>query len=339
MKVQFSSDNLDEAIDMKDFQLFSFSDIMEEKKWGLSNQFIKASFCDFQSNDFNIFQTSIKSEENCKVITKASDKSCVCIGMPLHGAVSYHYNKIKSRNADNIWYEGFTNIVVSSEIDGYSRFGKKYPLDMIEILISPHYFGRISETYPNLLEKFYKRLCNGESFFLSPENIQATPSQIQVFQDIMQAKVMGNAAKMYIESKIMESISLFISGIDKITEKKKDVISISDKDKMYQVRNIIQTEYQNFPSLHQLAIIIGTNEFKLKSAFKTVFGTTIFGYLFNHRMLLASQFLLDTNLSIQEIALLVGYEHQSHFCNAFKRKFILSPLEYRKKNFHSYINK
>jgi AraC-like DNA-binding protein len=46
-------------------------------------------------------------------------------------------------------------------------------------------------------------------------------------------------------------------------------------------------------------------------------------------MNLARQYLLDTDKTIQEVADVVGYEHQSHFSTAFKRKFRMSPQAYR----------
>jgi AraC-like DNA-binding protein len=75
--------------------------------------------------------------------------------------------------------------------------------------------------------------------------------------------------------------------------------------------------------------MVGTNECTLKNGFKTLFGTTVFGYLFNYRMKLAGQYLSDTDKTIQEIAGLVGYEYLSHFSTAFKRKFYVSPQQYR----------
>jgi AraC-like DNA-binding protein len=47
-------------------------------------------------------------------------------------------------------------------------------------------------------------------------------------------------------------------------------------------------------------------------------------------MNLARQYLLDTDKTIQEVADAVGYEHQSHFSTAFKRKFRMSPQAFRR---------
>lgn len=83
------------------------------------------------------------------------------------------------------------------------------------------------------------------------------------------------------------------------------------------------------PSLHELAVMVGTNECTLKKAFKHEFGTTIFQYLFDYRMELAAHYLLDTNLPIADIGMRLGYDYQSHCCTAFKRKFGVSPIAFR----------
>ena len=67
----------------------------------------------------------------------------------------------------------------------------------------------------------------------------------------------------------------------------------------------------------------------LKSAFKQEFGTTVFQCLFDRRMELASHYLLDSQLPIAEVGFLLGYDYQSHFCTAFRRKYGISPSEYR----------
>ena len=95
------------------------------------------------------------------------------------------------------------------------------------------------------------------------------------------------------------------------------IVGFSDRDKIYQARDIICSEYLNPPSLHDLALRVGTNECTLKAGFKEAFRTTVFNYLFDYRMNIAIHYLLDTNKSIGEVAGLVGYD--------IKRIFVL-PL-------------
>lgn len=328
MEVEFITGGTNSVFTMEEMNLFSSSSLVSEKHWKLDNQLLKAHFSDTASNDFNLFQTAMSVQEDCRVVTKASDKSFVCMAIPLRGTVDYHYNKVLNKQANNVWRQGQVNVVVSAETDGYSQIHKKDSFEMLEILISPSYFKRISELYPNLFEASYQRLCKGESFFLSPQNRPITNTQHQLFVDILAARNMGNVSQMYMEAKILESLSLFMYTIDEQIFHKVE-ISNADKDRMYEVLNIIKTHYQDFPSLGELAARVGTNEHKLKIAFKTIFGTTVFGYLFDYRMHLAKSYLSDTDKTMQEIAELVGYEHQSHFSTAFKRKHGISPSLYR----------
>ncbi|MDR2622200.1 MAG: AraC family transcriptional regulator, partial [Dysgonamonadaceae bacterium] len=115
-----------------------------------------------------------------------------------------------------------------------------------------------------------------------------------------------------------------------------DCSTSKDLDLLLHAKAIIRQEYLNPPSLHHLALMVGTNECKLKNGFKKLFGTTVFGYLFDYRMDLACKYLLDSDKTIQDIALLTGYEHHSHFSMAFKRKFCISPQAYRQMQRKSY---
>ena len=54
-----------------------------------------------------------------------------------------------------------------------------------------------------------------------------------------------------------------------------------------------------------------------------------FQYLFDYRMRLAVLYLLDSEMAINNIGIKPGYDYQSHFCTDFKRKYGVSPIEYR----------
>lgn len=54
-------------------------------------------------------------------------------------------------------------------------------------------------------------------------------------------------------------------------------------------------------------------------------------YLITYRLQKAKELLRNTDSSIESIARFVGYEYCGHFCNEFKRKVGLTPMEYRNK--------
>ena len=100
---------------------------------------------------------------------------------------------------------------------------------------------------------------------------------------------------------------------------------------MYEVRDRLTAQLDVTPSITELARAVGVNEKKLCYGFKEVFGTTVFGYLYDYKMELAQQLLLHTDKSIGEIALTCGYDYISHFSTAFKKKFGRNAKEVRNK--------
>lgn len=73
------------------------------------------------------------------------------------------------------------------------------------------------------------------------------------------------------------------------------------------------------------------NPTTLKKVFKDVYGNSLASHIKQHRMEKAAELLRDTDKSISEIALAVGYESQSRFAAAFKEAYLLLPTAYRKK--------
>lgn len=73
------------------------------------------------------------------------------------------------------------------------------------------------------------------------------------------------------------------------------------------------------------------NPTTLKNAFKSVYGTSIASHIKEHRMRQAARMLIESDMSIAEIAQAVGYDSQSKFTTAFKAYFKVLPREYRKK--------
>ena len=65
--------------------------------------------------------------------------------------------------------------------------------------------------------------------------------------------------------------------------------------------------------------------------FKSQTGETIPSYISNLRLEKAKKLLTETKIPISEIAIMVGYSRLTYFSRIFKKKYNLSPLEYRNK--------
>jgi AraC-like DNA-binding protein len=92
---------------------------------------------------------------------------------------------------------------------------------------------------------------------------------------------------------------------------------------------IINDVKKDLPKLKDLALQMGTNEFKLKYGFKQLYGTTIFKFLVQERLRKAKTLIQYTSLSIKTIAHMTGFKSIPHFSRAFKEKYGKSPSDLR----------
>ena len=110
----------------------------------------------------------------------------------------------------------------------------------------------------------------------------------------------------------------------------KRALNASDVERIHHASKILLSNLGEPPSLLALSRLVGLNDYKLKIGFRQVFGTTVFGYLYQHRMQQAQALLKVGKCSVSDVAGLVGYTNLSAFSTAFKRKFGMSPNTYKK---------
>lgn len=319
------------ALEMPDISYFSTnrSGGLEENCWEAENKLLTYRISDFRCRGFNVTRYQIYCKEDCCMRSLNVGNSFMGLSVVRQGIVECFLSETRDKR---IWRKGYTNMIVSSGIkEERNLFRKGDTFGMTSILVSPDFFQHLSERYTEYFGSAYLRFGRGETFFIAPKNLSIPIALSVALNDLEVSQMMGNASPMYLEAKVTECLSLFMRETEGKEPVNAKIVGFSDRDKIYQARDIICSEYLNPPSLHDLALRVGTNECTLKAGFKEAFRTTVFNYLFDYRMNIAIHYLLDTNKSIGEVAGLVGYEHQAHFCTAFKRKFNVTPSEYRLK--------
>lgn len=104
----------------------------------------------------------------------------------------------------------------------------------------------------------------------------------------------------------------------------KDIQIIRDLHDM-----IINNLEKDLPGLHELALQMGTNEYKLKYGFKQMYGTTIFRFLTQERLRKAKTLIQHSTLTIKQVSQMTGFKSKTHFSRAFKDKYGLTPTAMR----------
>lgn len=109
-----------------------------------------------------------------------------------------------------------------------------------------------------------------------------------------------------------------------------DIAITAKHKKVSEVASYITSHSTEVKSLEDIAGRFYINKCYLSRIFKEVTGFTVSEYINNNRIQKARQLLLDTNLSITEIAASLGYESITYFEKVFSNFTETSPLKYRK---------
>jgi len=178
------------------------------------------------------------------------------------------------------------------------------------------------------MDHFLHAIHHEKSMRFSDHPIHINPKILSVIHDIKHCEYAGITRKIYLEAKVYELIALSYDSL----ANHQDVKSLSsyDRERVYLAEQIIRENINHPYTIFDLGNMVGINQTKLKQGFKSIFGTTIFAYLQEIRMNQAKKYLLDSDLPIQEISLLSGYNNLSNFSTAFKRTFGYPPTKLRK---------
>jgi AraC-like DNA-binding protein len=168
------------------------------------------------------------------------------------------------------------------------------------------------------------RIERGAAFILSRPMALPTPALLGIIDAIMNSHRHGPLRELYVEAKMLE---LLIHQLGPMPEPLP--ASAPDVDRMMEARDRLLAQLQDPPTIDKLAHVVRTNAFRLKRHFKAVFSRSIRAFVLAQRHEIARTLLLDTRLSIKEIAARIGYSDVAHFSIAFKRDQGVSPSVFR----------
>jgi AraC-like DNA-binding protein len=241
------------------------------------------------------------------------------------------------------WLEYTFNISTSSQnllnLTSYHLYGSgiapkqhdkqtaKQRSQWVSVHIEPKVFqsftGNSSGQVPPALQHLVGNL-NQEYYVRSG---QATPAMQIALQQILQCPYQGLTRRMFLESKVLELMSLLLEHEIEAQIGKQPVFRLKpdDVERLHYAKEILHQSLDNPPSLMQLARQVGLNECTLKQGFRQMFNTTVFGYLRQCRMEHAKLLLMQGCMNVNEAAQAVGYTSQSRFAAMFRKTFGVNP--------------
>jgi AraC-like DNA-binding protein len=242
----------------------------------------------------------------------------------------------------------FTTLALGTQTDTYGKIGGGHTVisgggvqHKIDLFCrqSQRMLGVSIEMPPQLLGNFFPGVDGEiapELHFLAKNNDwqtllypQITPVIQGVVLQIINCPYRGITKRMYLQAKVLELITLQLAPF--LAEQEKQEPSPRLKavtiTRIQHAREILLSRLENPPSLLELAQLVGVSTTTLKRGFKTLFGTSVFNYLTDKRMVQAEELLRKNNSSVAEVANLVGYSHLGHFAAAFKQRYGITPSQ------------
>ncbi|MFT3823912.1 MAG: AraC family transcriptional regulator [Chitinophagaceae bacterium] len=303
-------------------QDFYTSKGIEESTFQLQHRLGSASFREVWFEGVHVSHGNIQLYQDVRVNIEA-DLPVVEMHFNLSGA-----SRAKFANADfsvnfdsqqhNVHYYPNLSGLMDADVDKVNN-------EMLEIHLTEAYFKRLACSGNPIFARMVENIDRGKAVIMNKHNGQITPAMQQLLQAIRYNNRQGALKRLSIESIVLELLMLQVEQFEGDPRLFHTPVSRQDADKLHQVKHLLEQNLQETPSLDSLARQTGLNDFKLKKGFKSLFGTTVFGYLHDLRMQQALRQLQDEHKTIAEVAEGCGYEYVQHFSTAFKKKFGVTP--------------
>lgn len=229
--------------------------------------------------------------------------------------------------------------VIEKNIKGKQSWKKGQHFHGAEITIYKKFFDEvIKPTFPKSI---------GFDDFIHNHTYRYVPLEIaSIIQNLRSLSETQCLTPLYLESKILECIAILYKethyspenvftnqlnyGEIKIGKNRYLTLTASDTHALQKAYDILTKEACNPPTIKTLSKMVFLNEQKLKAGFSAKYHMSISQYTNSIRMTMAETLLSTTELSVNEISKILGYNHSGNFVKMFKKVHGKTPLAFRK---------
>ncbi|WP_288222056.1 AraC family transcriptional regulator [uncultured Clostridium sp.] len=255
------------------------------------------------------------------------------------GTVYIGETKFKIENNPVSTFTPSSFFVSEKGLKGKQSWKKGQHLHGAEVTIYKKYFDEIiNPNFPNNID--FDSFITNYTYNYLPLDVA---SIIQSLRSLSQADILTS---LYLESKILECIAIISNEIQsssentftnqlnygsiKIGKNRYVNLTASDVKSLQKAHDILTKEACNPPTIKSLSKMVFLNEQKLKAGFSAKYHMSISQYTTSIRMTMAENLLSTTDLSIDEISKMVGYNYSGNFVKMFKKVHGKTPLSFRK---------
>jgi len=203
-----------------------------------------------------------------------------------------------------------------------------YSMEYENIIFKPSLLKAVNQDlcYKNYLEPFF----NGKidfSCYITPDQSDYTQINYCIEQIDLLCSHRLDGYQLAVKGLLF---TLFFLLISKHPPKVFSSKEQKNLDKIKLILSYIQENYSHTITVKAAADICHYSESHFMKFFKDCIGISFTQYLNDYRLRIAAQTLREKDDNILDIAASTGFENLSYFNRAFKRKYLVSPGQYRK---------
>lgn len=242
------------------------------------------------------------------------------------GIMDEHRSVTIQKNESCIYAgHGGTEYICYKKDSSFSFKSIKIPIIYFSQLLADYFDGREVAVYE-------KKLLNGIS------KVPITPAIDQILAETSRfTQYRGGLGYLYLDGKLLELLSIYLGEVLEMDILMGKIISMSrtEKTAIIEAKRIIDSQLAFAPSCEELSHLVHLSMTKLTRGFSLFYGMPIHQYIIEQRLIQAAQLLLEGDWNVSEVAAIVGYGKPSNFAAAFKKKYGVSPKNYREGKFVS----
>ncbi|MFT3982869.1 MAG: AraC family transcriptional regulator [Lachnospiraceae bacterium] len=245
-----------------------------------------------------------------------------CMNEGMSWGITNHREDVQIQKGESCIYKGHGGTE-------YACYAKHCDFHFKNIKIPMRYFSSILEDYFEEQEiiAYENKLLKTVSKVKITANMERILAELKDF-----SLYRGGLSHLYLDSKLLELVSIYLSEVLELGILSSDKISVSktDRDSLWEIKRMIDGQLAYAPTCEQLAKKAHMSVSKLSKGFSALFGMPIHSYIIDQRLEKAAELLVATDLPINHIALSVGYTKSSNFASAFRNKYGVIPKKYKR---------
>lgn len=187
------------------------------------------------------------------------------------------------------------------------------------------------ELGPLFLKESFKILSeiNFENFVLNDPSITVYNELYRYIQEIISQSIKSShSSNLMIIGDLYKICAVLLDSYAGMDRRKKDKYSLA-------IEKAMELIYYNFAeniTVEDAAKSVGYGTANFCKIFKKATGMGFHEYLNSYRIKTACHILLQTDLNVEKVGEMVGFNETKSFCRVFKKEVGITPGQYRKEN-------